>query len=317
MPVTTVEGFRHEALLYEGEHEFVAATTAFLREGAAAGEPTLAVVDAPKIAALQSSLGADADRVQFADMSVVGQNPARLIPVWRRFVDDHGRGTGRPLRGVGEPIWPGRSPVELVECRHHEALLNVAFADTPAFRLLCPYDTAKLDPAVVEQSRRTHPWVSGCVDGNHRGPNARYDGTDPDDLFGEPLDPPPAAGDVHELAFDKLKPVRRFVESAAVDAGFDTATVADIVLAVDEIAANSIRHGGGRGRLSTWYDGGSWVCEVTDRGRVTDPLIGRREPIGAQVSGRGLWMVNQICRLLQVRTTPAGTTFRLHFTWRR
>lgn len=316
MPVNTVEGFRHEALLYASEREFVAATTAFVQEGVAAGEPTLVVVDAPKIAALQSSLGGDADRVHFADMSVLGQNPARLIPAWRRFVDDHGQGTGRPLRGIGEPVWPGRSPVELVECRHHEALLNVAFADTPAFRLMCPYDTAKLDPVVVEHSQRTHPWVSGCSD-DHHGPSADYDGTDPDDLFGEPLDPPPAGGDVHELAFDTLVPVRRFVAEAAVEAGFDTMTVADIVLAVDEVAANSIRHGGGEGRLTTWYDDGSWVCEVIDRGRVTDPLVGRREPVGAQVSGRGLWMANQLCRLLQVRTSAAGATFRLHFTWRR
>ena len=63
-----------------------------------------------------------------------------------------------PLRGIGEPIWADRSPAELVECQRHEALLNLAFAGTDGFRLLCPYDAARLDRDVIEEAERTHPW---------------------------------------------------------------------------------------------------------------------------------------------------------------
>jgi hypothetical protein len=111
--------FRHEALLYAGEAEFVDRTLPFIRDGLDADEPTLVVVDAAKIERLRSALDGDADRVHFTDMAVVGHNPARIIPAWRAFVDEH-RGTGRQLRGIGEPISATRSPAELVECQRHE-----------------------------------------------------------------------------------------------------------------------------------------------------------------------------------------------------
>jgi hypothetical protein len=77
------------------------------------------VVSAAKIGLLRSALGCDADRVAFADMADVGANPARIIPAWRDFVagNDLDR---RRARGIGEPIWAGRSPAELVECQRHE-----------------------------------------------------------------------------------------------------------------------------------------------------------------------------------------------------
>ena len=96
-------GFRHEAFLYAGRDEFLDGTAAFIRDGLAAGEPTLVVVSAEKIALLRAELGADAEQVQFADMAEVGRNPARIIPAWRDFVGERSD-PGRPLRGIGEPI---------------------------------------------------------------------------------------------------------------------------------------------------------------------------------------------------------------------
>jgi anti-sigma regulatory factor (Ser/Thr protein kinase) len=84
------------------------------------------------------------------------------------------------------------------------------------------------------------------------------------------------------------------------------------VLAVHEIAANSIRHGGGRGTLRVWRDGGSLVCEIRDRGHIRDPLVGRTRPLPNATGGRGLWIANQICDLVQIRSTAAGTVVRVH-----
>jgi hypothetical protein len=152
------DGFRHEALLYAGEDEFVDATAGFVADGVAADEPVLVVVGAAKVERLRAALGRDADRVQFADMADVGTNPARIIPAWRDFVGD--RGHSGPMRGVGEPIWAGRSSAELIECQRHESLLNLAFSGAPAWWLLCPYDTEALDPSVIDEARRSHPIVS-------------------------------------------------------------------------------------------------------------------------------------------------------------
>ena len=151
--------FVHEAFLYRAPDEFLRGMLEFIRDGVEAGEPVFVVLSAEKIERLRAALGEDADRVLFADMAEVGSNPARIIAAWHDFVNEHGAG-GRPIRGIGEPIWAGRSDPELAECHRHESLLNLAFADTPSFRLLCPYDVSALDPAVVEEATRTHPFLS-------------------------------------------------------------------------------------------------------------------------------------------------------------
>src|SRR3954447_20215448 len=81
--------FRHEALLYAGDDEFVERVGGFVREGVEHGEPSLVVVAAPKIDRLREELGAEAEAVRFADMQQVGLNPARIIPAWQRFVSSH------------------------------------------------------------------------------------------------------------------------------------------------------------------------------------------------------------------------------------
>jgi hypothetical protein len=54
------------------------------------------------------------------------------------------------------------------------------------------------------------------------------------------------------------------------------------------------------------------VCEVRDSGRFDSPLAGRERPRGDQVGGWGLWLANQLCELVQVRSFPDGTVVRLH-----
>jgi len=121
--------FRHEALLYSGDDGFLAGTVPFLSKAIDTEQPALVVVSAARIAMLREALTGSGDYIFFADMTAVGRNPARIIPAWREFLDLHAT-DGRPVRGIGEPIWPARTPAELVECQRHEALLNVAFAES-------------------------------------------------------------------------------------------------------------------------------------------------------------------------------------------
>lgn len=165
MPVTvsqtspaTRSAFRHAALLYAGDSGFLAGTVPFVQEAVAGDEPALVVVSEPKIGLLRRSLGRDADRVCFVDMAEVGRNPARIIPAWQAFLGDR-PASGRPVRGIGERVSSRRSPAELVECQRHESLLNLAFAGTYDWWLLCPYDTASLSRKVIEEAHRSHPVV--------------------------------------------------------------------------------------------------------------------------------------------------------------
>jgi anti-sigma regulatory factor (Ser/Thr protein kinase) len=242
-------------------------------------------------------------------MADVGTNPARIIPAWRDFVDGHGEG-GRPVRGIGEPIWAGRSADELVECQLHESLLNLAFADAPAFRLLCPYDTEALEDWVIAEALCSHPTV---VDGADRRASSAYRGLEAIDApCDEPLADPPA--DADELAFeaDSLGAARRLVYVRATAAGLSITRSNDLMLAVNEVATNSVLHGGGAGALRVWADGDALICEVRDRGRIEGPLIGRARPGDGHDSGRGLWIANQVCELVQVRTFEDGSAVRLH-----
>ena len=150
--------FRHEALLYRGEDEFVARVEPVVREGAAAGEAVMVAVSDRKIGRLREALGPAGADVTFADMDDIGANPARIIHAWHEWAAPH-LAARRPVRGVGEPISASRTPDELVECQRHEELLNVAFGPGPGWLLICPYDTATLEPAVIAACRCSHPVV--------------------------------------------------------------------------------------------------------------------------------------------------------------
>ena len=66
--------------------------------------------------------------------------------------------------------------------------------------------------------------------------------------------------------------MRDFVTRHSSDAGLPEPDAQDLVLAANEIATNSVRHGGGGGILRMWQDDGSVVCEVDDRGKLKKEL---------------------------------------------
>ena len=304
-----IDEFRHEALLYAGMADFLAGTVPFVRGGVEAGEPVLVVETGAKIARLRAELGSDAKSVVFADMADVGANPARIIPAWRDFVNNHG-GAGRRLRGIGEPIWNGRNPIELVECQRHESLLNTAFATGDPWWLLCPYDTEAMEPAVIDEARRSHPYLT---DGTTFRRSDDYRGLD---ACGAPFDVPlPEPGSaVHQLAFNaaNLVDVRGVVGSFASDAGLTSSGAANLVLAVNEVATNSVTHGGGKGTFRIWRESGALSCEVRDQGQITNPLVDRELLAPGSSGSRGLWLANQLCDLVQIRSLPGGSAVRLH-----
>lgn len=106
--------------------------------------------------------------------------------------------------------------------------------------------------------------------------------------------------------------MRELVAGRAADAGFSTEMSDDLVLAVGEVTANSMVHGGGEGVLRIWREDTALICEVRDEGAIDDPLAGRERPVIGQRGGCGLWLANQLCDLVQIRTVAAGSVVRLH-----
>jgi anti-sigma regulatory factor (Ser/Thr protein kinase) len=306
----TSAAFDHPALLYCDAEEYVAGTVPFVTAGLAAGDPVMVAVPGRNLDLIRRGLGPAADRVWLHDMTVAGRNPGRILPgLLLAFAAAH---AGRRVRIIGEPIWPGRTHVEYPACVQHEALINAAFSGRDA-AILCPYDVAGLDPRVVEDAHRTHPVIADAG-GQWQSP-AYADPVAVAADFNRPLPDPPERAETIVVDLLDLAAVRRFVTDRAGAAGLPPDRVMDLAIAVNELAANTVEHGGGGGALAIWRENGHLVCQIRDAGHIGDPLAGRVPPPSAQDRGRGLVLVNQVCDLVRIHTRPGGTTIRLHMRW--
>ncbi len=284
---------------------YLSAVRAFVQACAARGDAVFVAVPERKAQLVRQELGADSAHMTLADMAELGRNPARIIPAVLSYASQH---RGRNVCFVGEPIWPGRTAEEIQEATRHEVLTNLAFRDSPV-RVLCPYDEARLPGPVLADAVCTHPAVirdrqemasDSYLEPPHLPPRCTRE-----------LSPPPVHAEV--LGYrDDLRPVRRFVASRAERARLTESRTGDLVLAADELAGNTVRHTGGGGTARLWRTSDRIICQVSDTGQITDPLAGRRAPSDEELGGRGLWLVNQLCDLVQARTSRAGTVTRLH-----
>jgi len=299
-------GYCHHGLFYGNDEEFMAMTLGFVEGAIQLAEPILIALSAAKNSELRSKMDGAPGEVHFADIEPTSRNPARIIPTWQRFLSHYPPETR--LRGVGEPIVPGQDAAVRAECQRHEALLNLAFLGSN-FWLLCLYGAAVLGSDAVDEARRSHPVVW-----EHGGTLQTEEFLGLDAFAAPCLDPLPAPPDsaaTLEFHTGDLRDVREFVARYGAIAGLDREKIDDLVLAANEIATNSIRHGGERGTVRAWKDTGWFVCEFEDDGIIENPLIGRVQPALTDDAGRGLWIANQICDLVQIRTTGATGVVRL------
>ena len=103
-----------------------------------------------------------------------------------------------------------------------------------------------------------------------------------------------------------LHRLRDRVASCAVAAGMATSRVADIVLAVHELAANAVRHGAGAGRLVMHaVPGGTLICRVSDSGPALETWPVRQ--------GHGLWIARETADRMTVSSGPDGSRVTVVF----
>ena len=267
--------YTHEAFFYAGAAEFMAGTLPFIRAAADArrADPRRARHREDRRAARRAGRHA-----RHGDVRRHGRG--------RRQPGPHHPGlaglrrspcpTGPPLRGIGEPIWAERSAAELVECERHEALLNVCFARSATSSCSAPTTPRACPPRSSPRPAATIP--SSPAAARPRPATPTRAPTSSRALR------PAAAGRARRRAqslwFDaagcagSARSPSRHARQALADAD----AIADVVLVVHELAANSIRHGGGEGTLSIWRSDDGVVCEIRDSGRIEDPLAGRVRP---------------------------------------
>lgn len=293
------KGFQHEALIYEGEGEYLAGAVPFLRRGIEAGEPAMVIAARERARSIEREAGA----VRFLAAEDVGSNPAALIPLWREFVEEN---RDRRVRGLAEAGPFLRDPAACEEYHRHECLLTSAFGPEGGFSLLCCYDAGLLGAAGLNRLATSHR----CIE--RQGSRAESASFDPGSncLAGE-LPDPASTPETSRFGLGSLAEVRERAAAMARRCGLGAREVADFVTATSELAANSVVHGGGNGTLRLWREGDALFAEVDDRGRIGEPLAGRLRPDIHQEGGRGLWLANRLCELVQIRSDERGTRVRL------
>lgn len=308
--VVPAGGFEHEVLFYRDDEGFLAGLLPFVREGLERDEAVIVAEPRPRMELLHDALGHDAAAVTFLDMAEIGANPARIIGVWAAALEKH-TAAGQQMRGIGEPAFYGRRHLEFVECTLHEHLLNHAFDAGPDWRLLCPYDEVRLPRAVIRDALHTHP-IRSTVD--DRMPSESYAPDGHVEAFAARLPKPTDAVLRGIYGAGDAPATRRTVAQYARRCGLSEAQVEVLELVASELATNSIRYGGGSGTLAMWLEPGAVIVEFSDSGHLADPLTGRISPPLDSVGGRGLYLVHQLCDLVQVRSSAQGTTVRV-LTW--
>ena len=112
------------------------------------------------------------------------------------------------------------------------------------------------------------------------------------------------AGSVHRLVgYAKLE---LYVAGLSVDRAARMAAAAEVV------ARGGLPHGASSVSVRVWSDTDAVTCEVFDDAPVDDVLHGRTAPTDAH---DGLWQVNQVCDLVQLRSGNGWTVVRI-LSWK-
>ncbi|MEU0228604.1 sensor histidine kinase [Streptomyces sp. NPDC006284] len=301
----------HQALIYGSDDEFLAATVPFCLDGLEQGDAVLAVTTPGNTDLLRQALDGARAHIDFGDTEEWYRTPGRTLGDYYRYVDRlTGTGGHRRVRVIGEPVWTSRDALETAEWTRYEAAVNVAFADCPAW-IVCPYDTRVLPEDVVAGARRTHPVIEAAATVL---PSDRYVEPTADGGWRRPLQPLGTEdGDLVMRFGTDLSAVRAEVAASAVRMGLSEDGTRRLVFAVNEVATNAVQHGGGAGELVMRRSGRRVVCDVTSTGdNDSGWFVGYLPPDPQRQRGHGMWVVRQLCDLLEVHTAQNSTTVRLH-----
>ena len=296
----------HEALVYSSRDELLDYCVPFARDGVERGERVYCVVRRDNVEPLRESLGAAAAKVDFCDASAWYRMPAQTLTGYRDYVAEGG---GVPVRVVGEVAWPDRSAAGIREWSRYESILNSVFADANA-QIVCPYDARALPDSILEHALRTHPVA--VVDGERRESSDYAEHPDLSELLDQQtLEPVPPGATL--LPGENLTALRRRVRDLVAGVGVPSSRHDDVVVAINEIVANAIRHGGRPIEVTWWNETDRVLFDVADGGgSLSDRDAGWLPPAGLDHGGYGLWLARTLCDLVEIRSGTCGTTVRLH-----
>ena len=302
--------FEHWACIYDDDSQFLDTALPFLADGLRLGEPVLAVTTPANLELLGGALGQRSANVDYAESAFFGRRPPRRVAAFYRYwKGGPDSSPGRRVRILAEPVWAGRSAREITAWTRMESALNATLAST-SISMICPYDARTTDPGILADALRTHP---GQVAGTRQSPSPQY--AEPA-AFARSCDTAPLAqppDGAETFGFDgDLRGLRRFVLGSAGAHGVGGDRAGMLVLAVSEVGAYLKSRWPASATVRTWEQPGAIVCDFRQPGAsISDPFLGMRPAELAPGDGDGLWLANQICDWMDIRSDAAGSTIQL------
>jgi hypothetical protein len=150
---------QHDALIYDSDHEYLSSLVPFLLVGVKRSEAVLVVTTRKRIAMLREALGSDAAHVEFRNSAQFLRTPTGALTGFRRFVNRRFEDGAAWIRILAEPVWAGRTEVEVAQWMRLESLVNLTFASSPA-TFICPYDGRSVAEPILANARHTHPQIA-------------------------------------------------------------------------------------------------------------------------------------------------------------
>lgn len=299
-------GFEHYGVFFDTARDLRAAVLPVLRTALAASEHVVVAVSERLRDDIRSTLGAaESAAVRFTDRTALYDAPGRTVAALHRLA----RAEPCRVTVVGEPVLPPHDPLELREWHRLDAALMTALPDV-RMRLLCLHDGRTVPARVLESARGTHPVL---LTGGARRSNPDYH---PVPLLPDAtLALPPPSGETRRLDIHPdLPSLRDEVRDLATETGLPAPRIGDLVVAVNELSANVLEHGAGKGTITIWSAAGRMICEVFDEcGDLTDPFIGYHPADPLSPRGYGLWITRQVCDFMEISGGTRGSLVRMYF----
>ena len=301
--------YSHELLLHHDDETLVGGTRLFVQRALEADGHVLVHSSRTRLGLLRDALGED-PRIEYAYDEDLYQAPTQTLFAYQRKLAEYPEATDAWVTGT-VPL--GDDIESQSAWARYESMVNAALATFP-FHALCTYDTRALPASAIAAAKATHPTIS-----SEAGSLASDAYACPAAFLHDPLARVPRAPDsapdlvttVTDLT--ELAHARRLVRTTArAHSAVSYTHVDDLVVAMNEVAANGLVHGAPPVRIVLWAELGRLTCRVVDAGPGgLDPLSGFRYP--ELEEPMGLWAARQQVDDLFIGTTERGGTSVLLF----
>ncbi|MEV0457602.1 sensor histidine kinase [Catellatospora methionotrophica] len=304
-------GVFHEATFYDSDEQFLAVVLPFLRQGVAAGEPTVSFFTAHNQRLLRDAVGPNSG-VEFIDGDPHYSRPAVAIHRHRQMLAGYVADGATQIRIASEVPHPGTG-VPWEWWARYEAAVNDVYNDYPMYGL-CPYDLRITPDQVLRDARRTHPHIVASDGTRERCGTYQQPADFLADAVMAWVEPLEAEPPMVEVANPQPHQARQAVTALQPVARLSTDDLNGLLLSTSEAVTNALVHGRAPVLLRAWAVPGRIVVTVFDHGPGPANVVAGLVPAAAP-GGLGLWLAHQMCAYVSLRRSAEGFSIRLVAGW--